>query len=101
MFPVQYNPFPVALCEPPPTFNTSPMLTAEYQSTTIGEFLREVEEHDPRRNLMEYITCFADLGFLDLSEIVWMDVQTLQASTGMPEGIAYLIRREMDERCQK
>lgn len=43
---------------------------------------------------------FGDLGYLDLSNIFWMDAQSLQACTGMPKGTAYLIQREMDE-CQK
>jgi len=94
--PIQYNPFSTPFREPPPT----PTLDPEYQSTTVDDFLKKIEEHDPRRHLTEYASRFRDLGYLDLSEIFWMDVQTLKASTGMPEGVAHLVRRTMDE-CQR
>ena len=76
------------------------MLDPAYKSTTIDSFLKDIEERDPRRYLSGYASCFQDLGYLDLSEIFWMDTQTLQNSTSMPEGVAHLIRREMDE-CRK
>ena len=93
MPPLQYNPFPTPFYEPP-------MLDPTYESTSIDDFLREIEGRDPRRHLMEYSSSFVDLGYLDLSEIFWMDVQALQLSTGMPVGVAHLVRREMDE-CRK
>ena len=94
MPPIQYNPLPISLYEQPP------MLDPTYESATINNFLMEIEESDPRRRVMEYASCFGDLGYLDLSDIFWMDVQTLQATTGMPEGVAYMVRQEMDK-CQK
>lgn len=97
IFPTQYNPIPIPFPSYEQPFTLDPM----YQSTTIDDFLREIEERDPRRQLTGYASCFQDLGYLDLSEIFWMDMQTLQASTGMPDGIAYLVRRELDERREK
>jgi hypothetical protein len=94
MPPIPYDPLSIPFYEPPPTLDPA------YKSTTIDSFLKDVEERNPRRYLSGYASCFQDLGYLDLSEIFWMDTQTLQNSTGMPEGVAHLIWREMDE-CRK
>ena len=92
--PIQYNPFSIPFCE------LLPALDPEYQSTTVDDFLKKIEEHDPRHYLTEYASRFRDLSYLDLSEIFWMDVQALKASTGMPKGVVHLVWRMMDK-CQR
>jgi len=77
------------------------VLDTAYQSTTIEAFFREIEEHDSCRHLAEYASRFSDIGYLDLSEIFGINVEALKASGGMPEGIAYMIQREMDKRQKK
>jgi len=94
--PLQHGP-PLSI----PIYEPPPVLDAAYQSTTIEAFFREIEEHDSRCHLAEYASRFSDIGYLDLSKIFGMNVEALKASGGMPEGITYMVRREMDKRRKK
>jgi hypothetical protein len=80
---------------------TSPALDPAYAKLSIYKFLLTTEAKDPRRQLTQFASSFAEKDYLDLGEIFHMDAKTLEATVGMREGTARHVRKVMDEYQQK